>query len=330
MRAAGHVEGCTLFCLVGGEVTGWCSRNRALSLKPTLLLGGGLSSPEELRDNALCIPRGGTRTLPQGCTIVSWLLLPCVCIPSLSWLADVWICPLELRESPGGWKKPISYKRETNEEREGREVNTERIFSWEGPTGLCFISGSGSLKKDPSIRPTSSWNRSSSRSNTELSLFSWCSLQWQMLRTFLVTLPRNWKTLTQAVPLSSSCQELRCRGDRMQFLKIRSPSLFFPWGFPGSSAGKKSACTAGKWKWSHSVVSDSLRPVDCSPPSSSVHGILQARILEWGAISFSRGSSRPRDRTQVSHIAGRHFNLCTTREALFPIKCIENLNELFL
>ena len=57
-------------------------------------------------------------------------------------------------------------------------------------------------------------------------------------------------------------------------------------------------------------------PVDGSPPGSSVHGILQARILEWVAISFSRGSSRPRDRTQVSHITGRCFNLCTTREAL--------------
>ena len=68
-------------------------------------------------------------------------------------------------------------------------------------------------------------------------------------------------------------------------------------------------------KWSRSVVSDSLRPVDCSPPSSSVHGILQARILEWVAISFSRGSSRPRDWTQVSHIAGRRFNLWATREA---------------
>ena len=44
-------------------------------------------------------------------------------------------------------------------------------------------------------------------------------------------------------------------------------------------------------------------PMDCSPPGSSVHGILQARILEWVAISFSRGSSRPRDQTQVSHIA---------------------------
>ena len=48
-------------------------------------------------------------------------------------------------------------------------------------------------------------------------------------------------------------------------------------------------------------------PGDCSPPGSSVHGILQARILEWVAISFSRGSSRPRDQTQVSHIAGRCF-----------------------
>ena len=45
-------------------------------------------------------------------------------------------------------------------------------------------------------------------------------------------------------------------------------------------------------------------PMDCSLPGSSVHGILQARILEWVAISFSRGSSRPRDQTWVSWIAG--------------------------
>ena len=54
---------------------------------------------------------------------------------------------------------------------------------------------------------------------------------------------------------------------------------------------------------------------DCCPPSSSDHGIFQARRLEWVTFSCSRGSSRPRDRTQVSHIASRHFNLCTTREA---------------
>ena len=60
-------------------------------------------------------------------------------------------------------------------------------------------------------------------------------------------------------------------------------------------------------------------PVDCSPPGSSVLGILQARILQWVAISFSRGSSRPRDRTQVSRIAGRRFNLWATGEA--PVTC---------
>ena len=53
-------------------------------------------------------------------------------------------------------------------------------------------------------------------------------------------------------------------------------------------------------------------PVDCSPSGSSIHGILQARILEWVAISFSNGSSRPRDQTQVSRIAGRCFNLWAT------------------
>ena len=55
-------------------------------------------------------------------------------------------------------------------------------------------------------------------------------------------------------------------------------------------------------------------PVDCRLPDSSVHGIFQARGLEWVVISFSRGSSRPRDRTRVSHIVGRHFTVWATRE----------------
>ena len=56
-------------------------------------------------------------------------------------------------------------------------------------------------------------------------------------------------------------------------------------------------------------------PMDCSLPRSSLHGILQARVLEWVAISFSRGSSQPRDQTLLSCIPGRHFNLWATREA---------------
>ena len=55
--------------------------------------------------------------------------------------------------------------------------------------------------------------------------------------------------------------------------------------------------------------------MDCSLPGSSLYGILQARGLEWVAISFSRGSSWLRDRTRVFRIAGRHFSLWDTREA---------------
>ena len=55
--------------------------------------------------------------------------------------------------------------------------------------------------------------------------------------------------------------------------------------------------------------------MDCSPPGSSVHGILQPRILEWVAMPFSRGSSLLRDWTWVSHIAGRFFTICAVREA---------------
>ena len=55
-------------------------------------------------------------------------------------------------------------------------------------------------------------------------------------------------------------------------------------------------------------------PLDCSPPGSSIHGIFQARELEWVAIAFSRGSSQPRDWTQVSLIVGRPFTIWATRE----------------
>ena len=52
----------------------------------------------------------------------------------------------------------------------------------------------------------------------------------------------------------------------------------------------------------------------CSPPGFFVHGILQARILEWVSIPFSRGSSQPRDQTQVSSIAHRFFTIWATQE----------------
>ena len=64
-----------------------------------------------------------------------------------------------------------------------------------------------------------------------------------------------------------------------------------------------------KWNESRSVVSNSLQP------HGLAHGILQARILEWVAFPFSRGSSQPWDRTQVSHTVGGFFTSWATTEA---------------
>ena len=58
-------------------------------------------------------------------------------------------------------------------------------------------------------------------------------------------------------------------------------------------------------------------PMDRSSPGSSVHGILQVRILKWAAYTFSRGSSLPRKQTEVSCIAGRFFTSWASREALY-------------
>ena len=66
--------------------------------------------------------------------------------------------------------------------------------------------------------------------------------------------------------------------------------------------------------FSCSAVSDSLWSHGLGPPGSSVLGILQARILEWVVIPFSRGSAWPRDWTWVSCIASRFFNMSATRE----------------
>ena len=72
-------------------------------------------------------------------------------------------------------------------------------------------------------------------------------------------------------------------------------------------------------KWRSEVKSLSCvqlcNPMDCSPPGSSIRRILQARVLEWVAISSAGGYSRPRGWTRVSCIAVRHFTIWATREA---------------
>ena len=80
-------------------------------------------------------------------------------------------------------------------------------------------------------------------------------------------------------------------------------------GTPNKNDGK-----VKKWVLAAQLCPTLCDPMDCSPPGSSVHGILQARILELGSHSLFQGSSRPRDQTWVSRIAGRFFTIWATRE----------------
>ena len=71
-------------------------------------------------------------------------------------------------------------------------------------------------------------------------------------------------------------------------------------------------------------------PTLCDPVDYTVHGILQARTLEWVAFPFSRGSSQPRDQTQVSHFADRFFTSCATREAqtiMYQFSLVQSLSR---
>ena len=78
-------------------------------------------------------------------------------------------------------------------------------------------------------------------------------------------------------------------------------------------------------KWSCSSCLALCDPMDCSLAGSSIHGIFQAIVLEWVAISFSRGSSWPRDGTQVSHIVDRCFTVWATSE----VRCCNGLLNMF-
>ena len=83
--------------------------------------------------------------------------------------------------------------------------------------------------------------------------------------------------------LGLACSSLQVS---QQFLAVPCTELFHIW-------------------FSHEIVSDSRNRMDCSPPGSSVHGILQARVLEWISISFSKGIFPTRDRTRISCIGRR-------------------------
>ena len=107
-------------------------------------------------------------------------------------------------------------------------------------------------------------------------------------------------------------------GTPLQYSCLGNPTFMI--GFLGTSNGKESACSAGElglipglgrspekekgYPLQYSALGNSM---DCSLPGSSYHAILEARILEWVAVPLFRGSSQPRDQTQVFLIAGGFF-----------------------
>ena len=97
----------------------------------------------------------------------------------------------------------------------------------------------------------------------------------------------------------------------LKILQAR-PQQYVNWELPDVQAGFRKGRESEVAQLSPTLCD----PMDCSPPGSSIHGILQARVLEWVAISFSRGSSQPMDRTPVSHTTGRLFTVWATGEAL--------------
>ena len=92
---------------------------------------------------------------------------------------------------------------------------------------------------------------------------------------------------------------------------LRHPAFFIvQLSHPYMTIGKTIALTR------RTFVGKELCPTLCNPMDYTVHGIVQARILKWVAFPFPRGSPQPRDRTQVSHIAGGFFTSWATREDL--------------
>ena len=96
----------------------------------------------------------------------------------------------------------------------------------------------------------------------------------------------------------------------MGWLRMRSASK------PRITSWLLGTCSPTRWPLGRGLVKVIQScPTLCDPMDYTIHGIVQARILEWVAVPFSRGSSQPRDRTQVSLIACRFFTSWAAREA---------------
>ena len=159
-----------------------------------------------------------------------------------------------------------------------------------------------SLSKLNSVRQVElclfcAWTHVGEAESTIMNLSHWQEIPAQ------TTGPVTWLLV---VFLSSSNLQLTLLHVHTQMIVFISSSL-------GQQKPLKWSCSV-KWTEVAQSCPSLFDSMDSGLPGSAVHGILQARILEWAAISFSWGSSQPRDRTQVSCIADRPFTIRATRE----------------
>ena len=137
--------------------------------------------------------------------------------------------------------------------------------------------------------------------------------KWQPTPVFL---PGNFHGQRSLVGYSPWGHKESDTTEQFHFHFHFEPSLALPFFGIGMKTDLFQSCShcCSVQLLSHGRLCD---PIDYNPPGSSVHGISQAKILEWDAISFSRGSSQPRDRTWVSCITDRRFyrlSLCSESE----------------
>ena len=129
--------------------------------------------------------------------------------------------------------------------------------------------------------------------------------EFQPLSGFLLSLGLEVAPVSASQSWATSLHLCSFMGDLgLIRIPVWTPPSVPTWSVPHSPALPGDPIVHAKSLQSCPTLCD---PTDCSPPGSSVHGILQARILEWVAMPSSRGSSRPRDRTPVS---------CTGRQVL--------------
>ena len=152
------------------------------------------------------------------------------------------------------------------------------------------------------------WHAGHGVANSRMQLSNWTELKWTKRMEVLCLI--YWGSFILLSTMTAPFYVTNRNAQHSNFL-TSSPAALFPF-----CSWDSHLCVHAKWLHSCPTLCDSI---DCSLPGASVHGILQARILEWVAMPSSRGSSSPRDWTCISYVSwdgSEFFTTSTTWEAL--------------